>query len=301
LNTNHSKVLILDDNPDDLAVLENILRTDHEVFAVLTAKEAFEIVQQENVDIILLDIKRTDIDGHEICRQLKNDPASKNIPVIFVTSMGEVVDETTGLQLGAIDYLVKPVSAPIVKARVHNHLELKKTRDFLEKLSLVDGLTGIWNRRHFDETLKKEWRSALRANSLISVIMLDIDCFKQFNDHYGHAAGDDCLQQVAQALQRTVQRGSDVAARYGGEEFVVIAPSISDDEAQALAEKIRRSVEPLEIPHQASKVNDHVTVSAGVATMRPEPDQRSSVCVKKADQALYQAKSNGRNRVVMAV
>lgn len=226
MKTERSNVLIVDDSRTNIAIMKDILSEDHEVFSALTGKDALKIARQENVDLILLDVVMPEMDGYEVCKRLKADPVTKNIPVIFVTSMSEMGDETKGLELGAIDYMIKPVRAPIIKARVRNHLELKKYRDFLENLSMVDGLTGVWNRRHFNEVLDKEWRRAMRGTHLISVILLDVDFFKKYNDHYGHLAGDDCLRQVTKALKETARRGGDMVARYGGEEFVIITPQV---------------------------------------------------------------------------
>ncbi len=297
VKTECASVLIVDDSRTNIAIMKDILSEDYEVLSARSGKEALKIARQENVDLILLDVVMPDMDGYEVCRRLKADPDTKNIPVIFVTSMSDIGDETKGLELGAIDYMIKPVRAPIVKARVRNHLELKKYRDFLENLSMVDGLTGVWNRRHFDEVLDKEWRRAMRGTNLISVILLDIDFFKKYNDHYGHLAGDDCLRQVAKAFKETACRGGDMVARYGGEEFVIITATNSNEEAQALAEKLRISLEMLAIPHVKAEISDHVTVSVGVATVHPNPCMPVADFLEKVDRALYMAKSGGRNRV----
>ena len=292
-----SKVLIVDDSRTNIAILKDILSDDYEVFSALSGKETLKIAQRENVDLIVLDVVMPEMDGYEVCKRLKADPDTKNIPVIFVTSMGDMEDESKGLELGAIDYILKPVRAQIVKARVRNHLELKKYRDFLENLSKVDGLTGVWNRRHFDEVLDKEWHRAMRGTNLLSVILLDIDFFKKYNDHYGHLAGDDCLRQVAKALKETARRGGDMVARYGGEEFVIIAATSSSEEAQALAEKLKICVEMLAIAHMTAEISDHVTVSIGVATVHPNPCMAVADFLEKVDRALYLAKNGGRNRV----
>ena len=297
MKTERSSVLIVDDSRTNIAIMKDILSEDYEVFSALTGKEALKSARQENVDLILLDVVMPEMDGYEVCKRLKADQDTKNIPVIFVTSMSDMGDETKGLELGAIDYMIKPVRAPIIKARVRNHLELKKYRDFLENLGMVDGLTGVWNRRHFDEVLDREWRRAMRGTNLMSVILLDIDFFKKYNDHYGHLAGDDCLRQVAKALKETARRGGDMVARYGGEEFVIITAASSSEEAQALAEKLKVCVEMLAIPHATAEISDHVTVSIGVATVHPNPCMEVADFLEKVDRALYLAKSGGRNRV----
>jgi diguanylate cyclase (GGDEF)-like protein len=274
------------------------LADDYEIFCAGSGTEALAIVMSESIDLVLLDVVMPEMDGYEVCRKLKNNPRTKNIPVIFVSALGNVEDETKGLELGAIDYIHKPFSPAIIKIRIKNHLELKKYRDCLEKLSLMDGLTGISNRRYFDETFDKEWRRAWRHDDILSIIIIDIDFFKKYNDYYGHLAGDDCLRQVGRVLKDSIKRAGDLVARYGGEEFVVILPSTSQEDAAKLAEKIRANVESLRVAHQMSKISEYVTVSIGIATVRPEKNMDPAGLIEKADTALYQAKNTGRNRVV---
>ncbi|OPX88728.1 PleD family two-component system response regulator [Pelotomaculum sp. PtaB.Bin117] len=295
------KILIVDDMPANIIILHEILQDEYEIFFATSGADALAIVQAEKPDLVLLDIIMPGMDGYEVCEKLKADFETKNIPVIFVTAMGEVEDETKGLEIGAIDYLVKPVSPPIVKARVRNHLKLKRYQDILANLSLIDGLTGIANRRHFDEVFDNEWRRALRASQPLSVIMLDIDFFKKYNDFYGHLAGDDSLRQVADVLKRTACRAGDLAARYGGEEFSVVLPLTDVDEAFNIALKMHNNVRLLGIPHQQSEVSDILTVSAGVASMIPQQKVSPDILIKEADKALYKAKYQGRNRVIKAL
>ena len=200
--------------------------------------------------------------------------------------------------MGAADYIAKPFSLPIVMARIRNQILLKIKTDMLEKLVSVDSLTEVANRRRFDELLTEELGRSIRSNGFLSVIMIDVDFFKNLNDNYGHAAGDVCLKQVAQSLKNTVRRSADSIARYGGEEFVAILPDITHDDALAVAEKLRENVARLEIrnPTQANK-NNSVTVSLGVATVQPLKGFNEDAILKLADKALYEAKQSGRNRV----
>ncbi|MCG8618762.1 MAG: diguanylate cyclase, partial [Desulfobacterales bacterium] len=217
-------------------------------------------------------------------------------PVIFVTAISEVMDETKGFRLGAVDYITKPFHPPIVKARVQAHINLKIKTDMLEKLASLDGLTNIPNRRKFDEVIENEWKRALRYNFPLSVIMIDVDKFKQFNDHYGHAAGDNCLQDVSKALNQCLKRPYDFMARYGGEEFVVILPDVGLEGAVKVGNCMKDSVEALAIPHEVSEVIDHVTVSLGLATTHPSaPEGNWNDVVAAADKKLYEAKAAGRN------
>ena len=295
------KVLIIDDLPTNIQVLSEILENEYEIFFATSGKEGLEIAQAEHPDLVLLDIMMPEMDGFEVCRRLKEDPATQSIPVIFVTAMRSAEDEAKGLELGAIDYITKPVTPIIVKMRVRNHMELKRHRDILADLSLMDGLTGISNRRRFDEALAKEWRRVARSRSPLSIIMIDIDFFKNFNDHYGHGAGDDCLKKVARALTGAPKRPGDLVARYGGEEFVALLPETSLSAATAIAERMRQAILDLNISHAYSDAGDRVSISLGVASSTPGPDDEAERLVQAADKHLYLAKQTGRNRVMAAL
>jgi len=294
----HQTILIVDDTPANIEILSAILGLEYGILFATSGLEALALIVGQTPDLILLDIMMPRMDGYEVCKRLKANPQTWNIPVIFITSLGEEEDEARGLEVGAIDYIAKPISAPIVKARVRNHLELKRYRDMLENLSAVDGLTGIANRRRLDERLTQEWLRGRRNQSPLSVCMVDIDYFKLFNDHYGHAAGDDCLRRVALALASALRRPVDFVARYGGEEFVCVLPDTDADGAALLADKLRDSVAALGIPHAASSVAGHVTISGGVATVVPVGDSSPAQLLEAADRLLYQAKKAGRNRIV---
>jgi diguanylate cyclase (GGDEF)-like protein len=241
-----------------------------------------------------------EIDGHEVCRRLKQNPQTIAIPIIFVTTLDSDEDEAFGLNLGAADYISKPFSIPVVKARVRTQLQLKQRTAMLEALALVDGLTGIANRRSFDQTLEQEMRRAQRNASHLGLIMIDIDEFKAYNDNYGHGAGDDCLRQVAGALQSTMNRSGDFVGRYGGEEFIVLLPECDLEGTLKVAEKIRLAVKDLNIPHAFSATTDHVTISLGCESMWCETETSITELLKRADLALYHAKKQGRDRVVAA-
>ncbi|MBA3015683.1 MAG: PleD family two-component system response regulator [Proteobacteria bacterium] len=292
-----AKILIVDDVPTNIRILHEGLKQEGEIYFATSGEKALEIVVQEHPDLVLLDILMPDMSGYEVCRQLKSDSTTSGIPVIFITSLQEEEDETRGFEAGAIDYIIKPFRMPIIRARVRTHLELKRRGDLLKSLSNRDGLTGIANRRSFDETLDSEWNRAKRLRSCLSLVMVDIDHFKLFNDHYGHIAGDECLRWVAQALKQSLRRACDFVSRYGGEEFVCILPETDLDEALKVAEHLRSAVAELAIPHAFSTVVGTVTISMGVASMMPLPEKASVDLMLAADQALYQAKNTGRNRV----
>ncbi len=290
-------ILIVDDTRMNIQIMKDILADSYVIFCATSGKEALNIAMSQRIDLILLDVVMPEMNGYEVCRRLKATPNTRNIPIIFVSAMSDVEDETKGLEMGAIDYIFKPVNPAIVKIRVKNHLELKRYRDILEEQSLLDGLTGIANRRHFDQVFDKEWRRALRRGEELAVIFLDIDYFKNYNDYYGHLTGDDCLRQVGSVLKEFIKRGGELVARYGGEEFIIILSSTMLPEAIRVGEIVRKKIESLQIAHPMSEVSAYVTVSVGVATVIPQKDMMPSSLLKKADHALYQAKKNGRNRV----
>ena len=289
-------VLVVDDTPINIQILCEMLGDDYDISFATSGIEALEMIGKEKPDLVLLDVMMPDMNGHEVCKRLKADPLLKEIPVIFITALSQQEDEINGLRAGAVDYISKPFHPDIVRLRVHNQLELKRYRDIYARLSLMDGLTGIANRRAFDEQLQREWLRTQRAQTELSLVMIDIDYFKQFNDSYGHLEGDACLRQVATAMLKSL-RASDFAARYGGEEFVCILPETDSDGALITAERIRSKVESLKIIHATSTASGYVTVSLGVVTFRPEQGDGALDLVEMADQMLYQAKNSGRNRV----
>jgi diguanylate cyclase (GGDEF)-like protein len=293
------KILIVDDEPSNLDILMDLLKEDYKVVAALNGEKALEIARSGSPpDLILLDILMPEMDGYEVCRHLKESESTKSLPVIFVTAVSEVMDETRGFRLGAVDYITKPFHPPVVKARVKAHMELKIKSDMLEQLASIDGLTNLYNRRRLDELLCGEWNRCQRSKAPLSLIMIDIDYFKLFNDTYGHALGDQCLRDVAWTLKDCLRRPGDIIARYGGEEFAVLLPNTDMEGAENMAHKLRKEVESLKIPHSSSEVSGYVTISLGVATAFTDFALDSSVdLLKTADSALYQSKKNGRNLV----
>lgn len=290
-------ILIVDDARLNIKIMTCILENNYKIFSAASGKEALDIVMSKSIDLILLDVIMPEMDGYEVCKIVKNNQKTRNIPIVFISAMTNIEDETRGLEVGAIDYIFKPVSPPILKARVRNHLELKKCRDILEKQSTIDVLTGIANRRYFDDTFDKEWRRALRRGDTLSLVFIDIDFFKEYNDFYGHLAGDDCLRQVGSTLNQLFKRGGDLVARYGGEEFIIVLPATSLANAALVAEKVRSNIESLKMVHEMSEVSEYVTVSVGIATVIPEENVIAASLLEQVDKALYQAKRRGRNMV----
>ncbi|MEI6207630.1 MAG: diguanylate cyclase [Desulfuromonadales bacterium] len=289
-------IMIVDDMPINLQILIEVLGDEYEIVFATNGRDALAMAESNLPDLILLDIQMPDMSGYQVCQALRAMPRLEGVPVIFLTAMSQQEDEVAGLKLGAVDYIIKPFNPDIVRLRVQNHLELKRYRDDRVRLALLDGLTGIPNRRAFDEQLGREWFRSLRTQAVLSLIMIDVDLFKPYNDTYGHLGGDDCLKQVAASLLTSL-RASDFAARYGGEEFVCILHEANQAGALITAERICSKVESLHIPHCTSAVSSYVTVSLGMATFIPTEDHTPDFLIKMADQMLYKAKEKGRNRV----
>jgi diguanylate cyclase (GGDEF)-like protein len=325
MSPGHECILLVDDQPVNLRLLANLLVSrGYEVRAVTSGKMALTVVQTAKPDLILLDICMPGIDGYEVCQTLKADPHTQDIPVIFVSALNEVFDKVRAFEVGGVDYITKPFHLAEVLARVETHLTLKRlqqqlreqnkrlqreVRDRLaaeaalqtanqelERLASLDGLTKVANRRGFDHRLEIEWRRLSREKSSLALVLCDVDHFKLYNDHYGHQAGDICLQKIAQAIEQCTRRSADLVARYGGEEFVVVLPNTDLEGAQHIASSIQHRIASLQIPHAQHSSSPFVTVSMGVAAIYPTPDRHSSELVAAADQALYTAKHQGRDR-----
>lgn len=296
LDASPQKILIVDDAPINIQVLNESLRERFRIFFATSGVDALKLAAKLQPDLILLDVIMPDMDGYEVCRQLKADPLLMDIPVIFISAMSQQQDETIGLELGAVDYITKPFSPAIVQLRVRNHLELKRQRDLLGRLAMIDGLTGLPNRRAFDEVFAREWRRAARTQSATAVLMIDIDYFKYYNDGYGHLAGDDCLKKVGKVLAATLERAADFVARFGGEEFVAILPDTDCVGAETIAEKLRLKIEQLQISHVSPTGFPWLTISIGGATVVADSGRDPLALVAAADSQLYLAKQLGRNR-----
>ncbi len=293
---NNPRVLIVDDDPYNIRLLANIFNEGYDISFATNGKKALELALQEKPDLILLDVVMPEMDGYEVCKQLKNNPNTLEIPIIFVTAHSDVTEEIRGLEIGASDFISKPFSPAIVKIRVKNQIDLKKLQENLTQLAITDGLTCISNRRSFDRQLLMEWNRALRVPQSLTVVLLDVDNFKKYNDYYGHPAGDECLKQIAELLTNSCNRNIDFVARYGGEEFAMILPETTSP--LVVMKNLFQTLEVLAIPHAMSEFGQ-VTISAGISIRVPQHDEDPSVLIREADEALYTAKNQGRNQAVL--
>ena len=290
------RILIVEDEPANVRVLAEALGDAYDIRIAPSAAQALQLAATVPFDLVLLDVMLPDRSGHDVLRELKAAAATRAVPVIFVTARDEVADEAHGLALGAVDYIAKPISAPIVRARVATHLELKAQRDLLERLAAIDGLTGVANRRRFDEALAERLRALRRDGEAFAVVLVDVDHFKLYNDHYGHGPGDECLRRIAGALASAVARPGELAARYGGEEFAALARGPAADAAR----RVLAAVRVLELPHARSATASCVTASVGALDVTAEAPADGAAVMAAVDALLYEAKHGGRNRAVVA-
>ncbi|MCL2819796.1 MAG: diguanylate cyclase [Oscillospiraceae bacterium] len=291
------KILVVEDSKLNQEVLRRILAKDYNIVLAQDGTEALEKVKVEIPDLILLDIILPGIDGFDVLTELKKCDESHLIPVIIISGRSNPDDEVKGLKLGAVDYITKPFHEIVVKARVETQVRILKQMRIIEEFGFIDTLTNIPNRRQFDQYLIREWNRAKRENIPISIVMIDVDHFKMYNDTHGHQQGDLALQTVAGTIASSLKRKTDIAARWGGEEFSVLLPNTTLDGAVQVAEDIRKNVETASIPFPGADLYHNVTISTGVSEMLPDDNVSISNLVLQADKALYKAKELGRNRV----
>ena len=295
------KLLVVDDAPGNIRLLRDLLRGEARVLFATSGKEALETAKREEPDLILLDVMMPDMDGYEVCRLLKADSATQDVPIIFVTGLAETNDETRGLEAGAIDYITKPFVPAIVRMRVRNHLALRRATNELHvlnaellRLARTDPLTGVSNRRHFLEQLTDEASRMRRYRHPAALFMLDLDYFKRLNDGFGHDVGDRALVETARTVRRTL-RTHDLFGRLGGEEFAGFLPETEFNEAVLVCERLRELIAAIDL--QTADAKASISASIGVIMLDPVTDTVDSA-IKRADQAMYAAKQGGRNRVV---
>ena len=328
-------VLLVDDKPDNLRLLSTMLtENNYEVRRVTRGQMALKTAKAAPPDLILLDIKLPDLDGYQVCQVLKSDPVTAEIPIIFISALDDILDKVKAFTIGGVDYITKPFHVEEVLVRVKNQLmlcqqrqqlleknerlqqeikarkeiekalqdsqlQLQEANQELQRLANLDGLTQIANRRRFDQVLQEEWQRLAREQQPLSLILCDVDYFKSYNDTYGHQAGDDCLYSIAQTIRQSVNRPADLVARYGGEEFVIILPNTHVSGAEVVAKIIQQKVQDLKLIHAQSPSSSYISLSFGVACYIPQHGLESSRLIEAADTALYQAKKQGRNQIVV--
>lgn len=286
-------VLIVDDSPTTLNILTSCLENSHKVKVATSGVECLEMSEQlPQPDLILLDVTMPNMDGYEVCELLKSNPLTASIPIIFVTGLEAEEDEERGFLIGAVDYITKPFSQVIVRARVNTHLTIKLQQDKLNKMAFYDQLTGLYNRHHLMDTADQKVITAKNNASSLWVLMIDIDHFKMVNDNYGHAIGDQVLQKVANTLLLE-SSNMDLIARSGGEEFIILFDSCEGEEA------VNKSVGLLDAIESLNPNDINITISIGMAKLE-DTDKDFDWVLKRADDALYEAKNNGRNRIEIA-
>ncbi|WP_454854435.1 diguanylate cyclase domain-containing protein [Rhizobium binxianense] len=295
---NRPTVLIVDDERINRVALAELLQDDCRLILAKDGPSALERVASSKINLILLDASMPGMDGYEVLRRLKANDHTSDIGVIFVTGQTDEQDEEKALLLGALDYIVKPIRPLLVLARIRNHLKFARQRELLAQLSLQDGLTGIANRRAFDQAYERACAHASRNGESFGLALIDVDCFKLYNDHYGHGAGDDVLRRVAGTIASFARRPNDLAARYGGEEFALLLSGPCD--LAAILETARKTIVDLAIPHERSHAAPFVTISAGgVAADLDMAKSSPGRLLQMADEALYRAKHGGRNCILI--
>lgn len=313
-------ILIVDDMQVNLAILSEILKDEYHIKIAKSGQKALEIIENGNIDLILLDIVMPELDGYEVCEILKNNYKTKDIPIVFVTANNEACHEEQGFLAGAVDYITKPFKPTTILSRVKTHInlhlrqieletlsqtlenknkELKKYISIIEEISITDGLTNVYNRRHFNEIFPKVINSAKRNDELVCFLLLDIDHFKPYNDNYGHQMGDDVLVKFTNSLKDNLNRGNDMCFRLGGEEFGVIFKSENKEKALEFANRLRTNIENLLIPHEYNSASKYITASSGLICKYGRDIENVDKLYKEVDDLLYEAKKSGRNKVII--
>ncbi len=301
------QILIVEDSPTLRAAMKKIITNiGHQPIFAHSGEEALQTIGVKNFDLVIMDVEMPGLDGFETTRLMRETLRDQWIPIIFATSHTSDESVLAGIEAGGDDYLVKPISPALLEAKIkamqriaEMQGELLQLNAKLAALSETDGLTKLMNRRTFVKKAEQSLSESRRNSSPSTVLMLDVDFFKQYNDYYGHVEGDQCLKLVAKALKSQVRRDGDLVARYGGEEFVIYLPATDRAGAELIAQRIVAAVEALQIPHKMSSVSDYVTISVGTNVSIPDSGPSLSTLILGADKNLYHAKKGGRNRFII--
>jgi diguanylate cyclase (GGDEF)-like protein len=295
-----STILIIDDNADTIRLLSAMVRGQARVLFATNGASGIEIARLQRPQLILLDVEMAGMDGFAVCDVIRRDPALRSSAIIFVTAQSSPEAEIACLDAGAVDFIPKPLNAAVVQARVRTHLRLQAALATLEGLAHQDGLTGLFNRRHFDSQLATEFARHRRHRLPLGLALIDVDHFKLYNDQYGHQQGDACLKAVAGAIREGARRPGELAARYGGEEFVVLLPNTTREHLATYGDWLCSRVTALDLAHPTAPTAPVVTISVGLCSVLPGEGDTAEALLHAADMALYQAKAAGRNRGVVA-
>jgi diguanylate cyclase (GGDEF)-like protein len=311
----HDQLLLVDDDPGAIHLLSRILAGVASLQFATSGADALRLARESPPTLVLLDAEMPGMSGFQVCEAMKADATLRDVAVIFVSKHNEPAFEVSGFELGAADFIAKPFTPQLVLARVRAQLRVKHMADELRRIATIDGLTGVANRRLFDEVLEREWRRCRRSGDPIALLMIDVDHFKRFNDHYGHPAGDACLRSVAQALVRASLRPADLVARYGGEEFTMLLPQTPRDGALHVAQSALEAIAALGIAHEKSPTGPQVSVSVGIACyddhsanwltaaagarLATDHGLAAMDLMRAADIAMYAAKHAGRARATL--
>ena len=297
-NPKQNSVLIVDDENLQIKALAHLLESEYTIYIAKNGEAALDIAEKHSPDLILLDILMPGMDGYETLSHLKSNSRTSGIPVVFTTGLRDEEDEARGLEHDVADYITKPFNPKIVPLRVRNLIKIINQMRAIERLSRIDQLSNIPNRRYFVERIEADWGSSIRKFQPLSILILDIDFFKKYNDTYGHQQGDNAIKEAARVITDSLHRPGDFAARYGGEEFVVLLPDTDQSGAVQIAERIRLNIEAAEIPkHESTDEVTKITVSIGINTIVPKVSDSMDLFISRADNALYTSKENGRNQV----
>lgn len=289
------KILITDDAPANIKVLARALRSDYQVVAATSGDEALRIVFSDHPpDLVLLDIMMPGMNGYEVFARLKEDERARHIPVIFVTAVDSAEDESRGIEMGAADYITKPFNMPVVKTRIDNHLELKRYRDMLDRLARLDGLTGIPNRTAFNQTLNLEWRRAVRCDSSLALIIIELDRFKRIIQDHGNLIADQYLKQIGQALAACARRAADFVTRFDNHSFAALLPDVNPEQAVLLAERMQQRISRIKLEDDE---HTPITATFGIAAVRPAMETDPTALVEAAETALRKGIDAGGDRI----
>lgn len=291
------RILVADDQVANVHLIHDLFGDVYDIFMATDGEQAVAHSRAVMPDLILMDIKLPVVDGHEACRRLKADNLTRGIPVIFLATDNGEENEAMAFELGGVDFIAKPLRKSVVRARVSSHLESKLQTDLLNSIALVDGMTGVANRMRFHEELQRDWLLCARNQQPMSLLMIQVDDFQHYSDHYGRQQGEDCLRQVAEIINQTFKRPYDLTARYSGEVFVCLLPDTDANGARLLSQKICDEVRAYGIEHVPSDAGNVVSVSIGLATTFPCHNEPAQVLLKAAERQLYESRRHGRDRV----